>query len=234
MLGVDEDSEPDMNVEAMVKYQDVFLEREKQINKSLDQITSEPLNDNQAEIVRYLNIALSGTGESDDEFEDAMVTYVQLIMLRDEQAADRLEEHGAKEKFITFVLDSIIEYGEDLQRLNFQRVQGKKWWSFVDMDRVVKDTGIRHHHKITLDTKDTKEIHSTPQSDWMLVRHLLDSIYGSYGMYGELDQMIDLDVFDQVRAYVYGFEDELQEAGVELASKEELIESPESIEREDG
>jgi hypothetical protein len=162
MLGVDEDSDPEFDVEALTKYEDVFLDRKEQIIKSLDHITSEPLTNNESDIIRYLNISLSGVGEPDEEFENAMITYLKMIMTRDQGAADRLLEHDAKEEFVEFVLDSIIDYGKSLQRLNFKETQGENWWSFVDLDRVIKNDTIRHHHKITIDTTDTVEIHSTP------------------------------------------------------------------------
>ena len=126
MLGIEQNEDPDLNIEAMVKYEDVFLERKGQLKKSLDQISSEPLVSSQGEMVKLLNISLSGLGEQDEEFQEAIITYLKLIILQDQQAADRLLENDANEDFVKFVLDSIIEYGQSLQRLNFQISQGKR------------------------------------------------------------------------------------------------------------
>ena len=226
MLGVGEEGELDLNTEAMVKYEDVFLERKEQLRRALDRITSKPLDTRQEEIVRMLNVALSGTGDSDEEFQEAMIAYIQMIMIQDERAADRLLEHDASPEYIRFVLNSIIDYGGDMQRLNFRSTQGDRWWSFVDLDRIIKDDGIKHHHKITIDKKEKVEIHSTPHSDWTLIRHLLDSVYDSYYFSNE-DRLnlMNIDVFEQVRAYVYAFESDLKDNNIELADREDLLES---------
>jgi hypothetical protein len=55
---------------------------------------------------------------------------------------------------------------------------------------------------------------------------MLDSVYESYRFTGELEPIIDIAVFEQVRAYIYSFENELETAGVELRDRDELIESP--------
>lgn len=231
MLDIEGSEELELDIENLVKYEDVFLERKSQIRKSLDHITSEPLNKSESDIVRYLNISLSGVGEPSEEFNNAMMTYLKLLMVRDEAAADRLNQHDVKNEFVEFVLNSIIDYGSDLQRMNFRQTQGENWWSFVDLDRIVNESGIRHQHKITIDTVDTLEIHSTPRSDWTLARHMLDSIYGSYLVSENLQNVVDLQVFNQVRQYVHTFEHELKEAGVEL-EEVEIIEPVEEVEED--
>jgi len=221
-----EDIEPDLNIEALVKYEDVFLEREEQLHRSLNKITEEPLNHTLQEIIRLLNIALSGTGDPDEGFEDATRTFIQLILRQDEEAAERLQEENADPEFVNFILNAIIEYSRDMQRLNIKDMWGDNWWSFIEMDRILGDDRITHQHKITIDRTENITIHSTPRSDWEMVTHFLNSIYNSVQVSGNEDlEMIDIDSFEQVRAFMYAFENMLNNNGIELTDKEDILES---------
>lgn len=233
MLGMRGDSEFNPNIQSLVKFQDVFLAREDQIKLALKKITSEPFTHTEPEIIRQLNIALSGTGDNGEEFEEAAITFIQIVMIQDHRAADRLLSNEAKSEFIEFVLDCIIDYGRDMQRVNFRNMQGEKWWSFADLDRIIENDTIKHHHNITIDRSENVEIHSTPYSDWELIEYLLSSVFKSYAMDGENRLThIDVNSFETIRSYIYSLEKSLEENGVELADEEKLLEETQEVDQD--
>lgn len=213
-----------------VKYEQVFLERSEQIQRALDASTSKDYIIRDTDIFNELETALSGAGETDDDDDDdelsqAFVGYLQLIMTRNSNAANLLSERGASDNFIKFVLNSIIEYGAELQRLNFRQTQGKNWWSYLETDRILDNGAIKHKHKLTLDKRREVEVDSVPYADWVLIRHFMNEFIESYYIADEdRFELVDKDELNKIRRSIYLLEEDLKNREVELPNRDKLLE----------
>ncbi len=226
---LEESDDFENQIKQLVKYSDVFVQRTEQLEQALESITEDNLQIGESEIYREVEIALSGSGDSDDEFGAAVVGFLQLIMGRDINTADYLNEHGAEKQLVNLVLNCVLKYGRDLNRLNYRHTQGANWWSYAETDKIVEENEIKHRHRITIDYKKEVEVDSTPHSDWALVRHLLMSITESFKMFNEEDlSMIDIEEFNRVRGLIYDLQEGLNEQGVEIPNKDELLSDDET------
>lgn len=213
------------NLEKTVKFQDMFLERETQIEKTLQQIANDNTHSDSDEIVDLLNISLSGIGETDEEITKAAFGFYHLIMERRPDAADILEDLGAKEKFIENILNWTIDYSSQLRRINFRKSQGSRWWSSYNMERILREEGISHRHKFTIDQREEVTIDSVPRSDWAIIYTLLYEFVESYKISNnELSFMTTPTALNNTRRLIYQIEEMAEEEGLELPSRDELLE----------
>lgn len=216
------------NLEKTIKYQQVFLEREDQIEKALKQITSDEVYHDGDEVVDLLNIALSGIGDTDEEITQAAFGFYQLIIERRPDAADILQDLEANEKFITNILNWIIDYGTQIRRLNFRSAQGSRWWSSYDLERVLKEDGISHRHKFVIDQSEEVTIDSIPRSDWAITYSLLAEFIESYKISNnDIGYLLPPTAFNNVRRLVYQIEEIAENEGMDLPSRKEILQGSE-------
>jgi len=224
-ISFDEDIQ--VQIEQLVEHEQVFLDRENQLHRALDS-AKEQTSITENEIFNELNIALSGAVESSEEFTSAVFGYMRLIIERRNDTADLLYEFDASDELVKSILNTVIEYGREYQRLTQRQTQGKNWWSFVDTDTVLDDGAIRHIHRITIDQSREVEIHSSPFSDWILLRHFLSQIMEAYSILNEDNlSVVDIEEFNQIRASLYYLEEELstREEEIPLPNRSELLDN---------
>lgn len=232
-------------LETLTKYEDVFLERSDTVELALETVVEDSIRISEGDLQAAFNVALAGIGEMDDEFVEAIVGFLRLVMLKDSDTLQLLKETGASEELRDFALLCALKYGGDLQRLNFRSRQGSNWWSSIEGEQVRATENIRHRHRLVIDQSREVEIDSVPYSDWVFVQHFLQQIMASYNLTGGFEgynpssddpmELINKPVFNEVRGYVYAFEREFEQRDIELPSREELLEREEqAVEEDDG
>lgn len=227
MSGIREEGELEEQLDKLVPFEDLFLSRKEHIKTALSQISKTDFQLTQNQIIHQIEIALSGKiGEEDvEELESAVIGFLRLIVRWEGATADMLNERDASDEFVDFVLNMIINYGHDFQRLSYRQAQGRNWWSDIETDIIISDQIPKTTHRITIDQSREVEVDSAPQSDWLLARHFLLKLTEVVnGLEGQEGQVVDLDEFNRIRQLVYNFEDKFEAIeGVELPSREELL-----------
>ena len=231
-------------LESLVKYEEVFLERTDLLETALENVVDESIKVDETDLREALQIALAGAGEMDEEFAEAVIGFLRVIMLRDPTAIGILEDAGASNDLLDFMLFCTLKYGGDLRQLNFRNRQGSNWWSFVETDQIRAKENIRHRHRLVIDQSREVEIDSVPFSDWIFVRHFLQQIMISYDLtessekYNPTEEdpmeLVSQPLFNDVRRYMYALEAEFDERDIDLPSREELLEPEQQQEANDG
>lgn len=235
--GIFDSDDPTDNADLLVEHENLFLDNKDNILTAIESIISDYHASNAGnQIYESIRIAFSGTdvfNRSDEEIQDAekaIITYMQGLFL-DSYMIDAVSKHNPSDEFMDFMINSILEYGNDIQRINFYQSQGQNWWSHVRTERVLDDDSIKHKHKITIDRREELDIDSSPYSDWVLAEHFLNKILESVQISEEpIENMIDFDYLNQIRRLVYYYEELISGTDYEsqLESKEILIEKPQS------
>lgn len=221
-------------LEKTVKYEDVFYDRRNQLRSAMESIVEGSKTASDDSVVRMLNIALSGVGDTDSELDEAAMGFLHLIISQRSDAADLLYEHDASDDFVKFTLDLLIEFGEKFQQVNNREIQGRNWWSSFETERVIKESGVAHRHRFIIDFDRTVEIDSSPRSDLYIISRLLTEYIGSYNdPHSDESEILNLEEIDHIRALVFAIENGLEDEGIELTPRENLIENEEDSNLED-
>jgi hypothetical protein len=207
------DADFESQMESLAKYEDVFLERSEEIEAALESVITKSVRVEESEIRTALDIALAGAGDSDSEFQEAVLGLLRIILLGEVGPIEALSDKNVKEEFRSFVLLCTLEYGNELQRLNFRSTQGSNWWSFIETDQIRTNENIRHRHRLVVDRDEEIEIDSLPFADWVFVRHFLQQILISFNLMQESElynpstgdplELINEALFNEIRAYIY-------------------------------
>jgi len=222
---------PEEAIDAIIQNEDIILDRKDQLKKSFELAINNYRPHSATEnIERLLSIALAGTDTEDDEAEEelanAVVGLLQVLMSMQGEPIEYLKKQNASEDLTTFVINCMLEYGDELQRMNFYQTQGENWWSHLRTDRIISEANIKHHHKITVDRTDEVEIDSSPHSDWIIIHHLMNEVVAAYQEIVNGDEVINTNSFNNIRRLMYYIESEIEsnEYDIDLPSKRELLE----------
>lgn len=231
-----ETAEPSENLEALVRHQDLFIERDEEIRKAVESaLENYGIQNAASRIYHNVQIAISAsdlTNEYDeddwDSLADAILGYIHGLILMESGVIDSVAEHDPSPALQHFLINSLLDYGPELQRMNFHKMQGRYWWSNIRTDRVLGEGSIRHKHILTIDRTEEVEIDSSPHSDWVLIEHLLSEIIEALDIvYEDPSTVIDVEYFNEVRRQIYVVEELIRRSESEIgaADREDIVEA---------
>ncbi|EMA72649.1 MULTISPECIES: hypothetical protein [Halorubrum] len=230
-----ETSDPAENLEALVKHQELFIQRDKQIEKAVESaLENYEMQNVPGRLHTNIVIAITGTEETSDYGEDdweslnrAIIAYIHSLILMNAEFVEELAEYDGSSGIQHFLIDSILDYGPDMQRMNFHNTQGKDWWSFIQTERVIKEGTLKHTHTFTIDRQRDVNIDSSAHSDWVLIEHFLSEMMDAIEIaFEQPDKVINPEYFKQVRGQMIAIEEAVKQSGmdIEMEDREEIVE----------
>lgn len=231
--------DPSQNVENLVAHEHIIVERKDQIEKAIQSALDDPQTYNSPNhIFSNLEIAITSSPATDDFDEDdwdgltsATVALVHTLIMKDAGMVELIDQENPSKEFQDFIIGLILDYGSELQRLNFYHTQGKHWWSFIRTERLFDEGSVKHKHFITIDRRDEVEIDSSPFSDWVLAEHFIREIFqAAVSPDVDIEEIMDIDRLNQIRQHVFAFEEAVKESDMDadLLTREELLGDGES------
>lgn len=226
--------DPSENVENLVAHEDIIVERKEQIEKAIQSALDDPQTYNSPNhIFNNLEIAITSSPATDDfdendwdDLTSATVALVHTLIMKDTGMVELIDREDPTKEFQDFLINLILDYGSELQRLNFYHTQGKHWWSFIRTERILDEGQIKHKHFVTIDRRDEVEIDSSPFSDWVLVEHFSREIFqAAVNQDVDIEEVVDIARLNQIRQHIFAFEEAVKESDMEgdLLTREELL-----------
>ncbi|WP_435062433.1 hypothetical protein [Halobaculum sp. EA56] len=175
--------------EDLVSFRKEILERKDRISKSFKKISQGDIRHGSIRsVIGPLTDSISDVKDRESEvLVSASNALLYVTMNRDTELAAEVSEmtDDNKNQLSNFLMDLIVEYGEELERIRYRITQGERWWSYVESDFIVTGESINVEHKVEIDRSDVVTFQSAPSSEWNLIRHLIRTQADFFDQAGE-------------------------------------------------
>jgi len=108
----------------------------------------------------------------EDQVEEAIGVFLRCVISA-QHLKNELIEYGLDKEVVQLIVDLFLNYSDGIERVSQRNYQGKRWWSDINSEIVIRGTEVGFTHQFTIDQKDEIEITTNMSSSLEIVNHIL-------------------------------------------------------------